>query len=164
METDRTIEEQISKATAVIEKMWFGEYKEKARAVMMDLRQWLNDYGYWMSELHDESDSEWGWEFYLKPAEDSPDDLILDIRLGMPEANEYGDEPFDGINFALRMVWYGGEIAGDMVPFNYTDDCWVSAADAEAVENRFSYFEGSQFTSDTVAFIDSEMEKRIQNG
>jgi len=62
----------------------------------------------------------------------------LAVTLSMGLAFEYGDEPEDGITFRIDAVAEGGRILAQLAPYNYTPECWVSASDPEAVEERFA--------------------------
>lgn len=70
-------------------------------------------------------------------------DKSVDIMFEISESRSYDDEMIDGINFGIQITENGGAMLGGLQPFNYTDQCWVHASDATAVEERFGVMEAA---------------------
>lgn len=60
----------------------------------------------------------------------------VDVSVQICESEEY-DGSENGVNFAVDVVTVGGAILGGLTPYNYTDQCWVSRDDSDAVAERF---------------------------
>lgn len=94
----------------------------------------LRDQGMRVSEVENMSVDYYLWEFYVGP--DRRKGSIV-VSFSMPEAHDYADPPPEGLSFAFGMHRYGGEALMLIQPYNYTEDCWVSAFDAVAVQRRW---------------------------
>lgn len=139
-------------ATEIIEALYEGTYAERMKAVMVKLRDACRAYKLDADEVWDMSGDDFSWAFRVKAYPGAPDADTLDVTLKLDEQQAYEGEG-DGVTFSLDLVWYGGEIAGGMAPYNYTPSCWVSATDTEAVAERFSYFEQTSLEHELATFI-----------
>jgi hypothetical protein len=63
----------------------------------------------------------------------------VDISFKLCESEKYDGER-GGVTFALDIVEVGGRIIGGLTPFSYSERCWVSRNDKEAVEERFPLY------------------------
>ncbi len=94
---------------------------------------------------------EFQWRMVLVPADQEPEDAGVDVAITIAESGPRGDEP-GGVNFAMDVTSYQGEIVGGLVPYNYTPDVWVDRNDVDAVDNRWDVFQNG---SDPGAILDS---------
>lgn len=86
--------------------------------------------------------------FGVDPKEQVPCyDKSVDIAFEIAEAQTYGDDPIDGVNFAVQITENGGRMLGGLTPYNYTGECWVPASDEDAVEERFKIMEDASIDS-----------------
>ena len=133
-------------ADAPADQLYETTYKAKMQASMKMLREQLVSVAsdLVVSEVWDMSGDDYSWAFTVKPTAASSDDDMLDVTLKLDEQAQYEGEG-DGLTFSLDMVWWGGEIAGGMAPYNYTDECWVDSSDEAAVAERYRFFDGEPF-------------------
>lgn len=117
-------------------------YEDRIKAFLERCRVPLTEAGWQPGEVIEMFGDDWRWEFELLRSSEEP----VGFDLTIAEAKSYGDDPPNGINFSLSIVEYGGRILGGMTPFNYTDAVWVDARDAEAVEERWQYFEDADLS------------------
>jgi hypothetical protein len=120
-------------------------YGERILKLLGRVREVCTEAGlYCPDEPFDMSADDFRWCLKVFRTEDENDyDQLVDVSVQIAEAREYGDEPEDGINFGLDIVKWGGRILGGLTPYNYTEHCWVSAHDSEAIEERFRIIEDS---------------------
>lgn len=122
-------------------------------AVIADIRE--EDESLVISEIYDMHCDDFRWTFNvhragdIDAAEDEPQGA--DVTFVICESEEYDGEQ-NGVNFAVEIVGVGGEIVGGITPYNYTDRCWVSRGDADAVEERFQLVERAP-TSDAALLV-----------
>lgn len=117
------------------------EYEARILAFLRQCAKACRDAGLVVTEPADMSDDDYRWAFTAYRSTDRDLDSAVDVTLQIAEAREYGDEPESGINFGLDIVEFGGRILGGFAPHNYTEQCWIDAGDAEAVESRWGLFE-----------------------
>ena len=55
-----------------------------------------------------------------------------------------------GVNFSCDISGWGGVIIGGFTPHNYTDECWVSRRDPEAIAERWRVFKQG---CDPISFV-----------
>lgn len=101
----------------------------------------------------DMTDEEHRWSVLVRQVGGDEEDGV-DVTVTVLESEVRGDEE-GGVNFGLDVVSYGGAIVGGFVPYNYTPDVWVDAADSDAVEARWRLFDGGL---DPSAVVDSIQE------
>lgn len=51
------------------------------------------------------------------------------------------DGTLEGINFRSRVMKDGGQVLGELFPYNFTDRCWADVDDAAELEDRLRMFE-----------------------
>jgi hypothetical protein len=90
----------------------------------------------------DMSGDDYSWSLQAWRPNSTADEDRIDISVEIAEALAYGDEdqPY-GVNFSLSIVEWGGLILGGLSPYNYTDEVWVDARDADAVAARWQILE-----------------------
>lgn len=115
---------------------------EKARGV-------LKENGFKVTETWFDWGNDYNWSFLSNPtidpaSKEDSETVETSIRIAESEAFEGTD---GGINFALSIVKFGGEILGSLVPYNYSPQVWVPLTDDEAIETRFKEFESYDFSS-----------------
>ncbi len=91
------------------------------------------------------SDEESEWWLVAKDGEVE----IATVQITIAES-EYHDGTPDGINFQSTVSSAEGVILNTLTPYNYSDACWVSRRDREAVAERFDLFD-SVFDADLIA-------------
>jgi hypothetical protein len=110
--------------------------------VVSDIRE--EDDSLVISEVYDMHCDDFRWTFNVHRAEDTEasktDPQGVDVTFVICESEEYDGEK-NGANFAVEIVGVGGEIVGGITPYNYTDQCWVSRLDPDAIEERFQLVE-----------------------
>jgi len=121
------------------------DYSERILDLLKEIRKLCIDYGlHCPDEPFDMSADDYVWALKVFRTEDENDlDNLVDVTIEIAEAHVYGDEPANGINFGLSIVEWGGRILGGYTPFNFTPECWVDAADDEAVADRWRVFEST---------------------
>jgi hypothetical protein len=95
-----------------------------------EVNGWVKDGG-----LSDETDEEYTYGQTLTSLIG-----VIGIRFSIMEAMQWDGEPVGGLNFRLDI----GDDQGrqlDLIPHNFTDQVWVLASDAAAVEERFCELE-----------------------
>lgn len=124
------------------------KYKERIEKCMNTLRATLIAMGYNVSELdfYDCDSSSWRMLLHVDDGED------VDISFTIAESEQY-DGSDNGVNFMSDFVETGGHMLGGMCPYNYTDKCWVSRDDADAVEERFKLMEDAITNTDEAGLI-----------
>lgn len=118
----------------------YEAYKERVLAIMVSIRDACRDAGLDADEAYDATADEYRWEmevFYVEGGTRADAAIVLTIE----EAAALGDEPEDGINFSVLATNGSGGLIASLAPYNYTPECWVSANDPNAVEDRFSILE-----------------------
>jgi len=122
-----------------------NEYGPRILTLLKEVREICTEAGlHCPDEPFDMSADDFRWCLKVFRTEDENDyDNLVDVSVEIAEAREYGDDPEDGINFGLSIVEWGGRILGGLTPYNYTPECWVSAHDSAAVEDRFRILEDS---------------------
>ena len=96
-----------------------------------------------VSEIDEMFGDDYRWSLLVQTAEQAQDkdDLQgVDVTFVICESELYDGEE-NGVNFAVEIVGVGGEIIGGLTPYNYTERCWVSRDDSDAVEERFQLVE-----------------------
>lgn len=127
-----------------------SKHAPKIKALLEQVRAEALERGLVCSEPGDMTDDCERWEVYVQPA-GTPDDEHengVDVSITVCESEHYDGEE-NGLNFALDVVSYGGEIIGGLCPFNYSDRVWVPRDDEDAVEERWGLFAGA-FDADPV--------------
>lgn len=122
------------------------EYGPKIIALLTRIGTICRDAGFNTDEPYDFSDDTFRWSLVVWHGE-RVDNNMIDFTIEISEAQQYGDEPEDGITFGLMIVEYGGRIVGQMTPYNYTPQCWVSAHDASAVAERWQIMEEADLST-----------------
>jgi hypothetical protein len=111
------------------------KYQKRAMAILNRIAGTLRLAGFNCEGPWDISVDYYRWELVVKS-----ENLNVDISLQICESEQYDGE-VGGVNFTLDIVEYGGRIIGGLSPFNYTDRCWVSRKDKQAIEERFCMLE-----------------------
>lgn len=115
-----------------------AEYGPQALALLAQTRDYLHTLDIPTGEPFDMSDDVYRWS--LMVGDPGNIDGHIDVTIEIAEAQAYGDDPADGINFGLTVARYGGEVLADVQPYNFTPQCWVAASDTEAVRERWELF------------------------
>lgn len=87
-------------------------------------------------EMHDE---EYVWAIAIAPPEGKIEQTA-EVKLTITEQKVH-DGDGTGVSFAVDITGWGGEIIGDLAPYNYTADVWVPSERAAKVEERFEIIE-----------------------
>lgn len=144
---------EIDQRNALIEGIKV-EYSDRAITVLNEIKAVCERAGMPCDEpgpMHDDT-YRWAMSVWRTEADKQEGyEKCIDVWLEIAEAHEYGDEPDDGVNFGISITEWGGRILGDLTPHNYTDECWVAASDADAVEERWLEIENAGF--DNVPFL-----------
>jgi hypothetical protein len=114
-------------------------YGPRALTLLAEVRDYFDTLGIPTGEPFDMSDDVYRWSLAVGDASLGLDELI-DVTVEIAEAQAYGDDPADGVNFGLSISRYGGELLADCQPFNFSPQCWVPASDPEAVRERWDLF------------------------
>lgn len=97
-----------------------------------------------LGEVYDLGCDDYRWSFNVCGADQADaaehEPQGVDVTFVICESERYEGEE-KGVNFAVEIVGVQGEIVGGITPYNYTDQCWVSRDDADAVEERFRVVE-----------------------
>lgn len=119
------------------------KYDERAMALLKRISAMLELHGMAVDEPFQMWDDNFRWATMVwREVGDVRDpESGVDITVEIAESQAYGDDPEYGINFGLDIVEYGGRILGGLVPYNYTDQCWVDARDEDSVEARWLLLE-----------------------
>jgi hypothetical protein len=135
-------------------KFW-DTFDSKVTAFLLRLQKSLGEDGFACSEpisMGDGDDFSWWlhvpvaprYPNYDVPEEANgyiePDEHDVDIRVDMCFATSIGERGpggKEGVQFSLMVTEYGGCIIGGRAPYNYTDQCFVDADDAAAVQKRW---------------------------
>lgn len=123
-------------------------YGERALALLEKIRSLLNEGDFIADKPEPMHSDDYRWNMTVwrneqhKLSQDQ--DNTIDVSIEIAEAMQYGelDSPC-GINFGLELVEWGGRMLGGLVPYNYTENCWVDMRDKEAVEERFKILENA---------------------
>jgi hypothetical protein len=78
----------------------------------------------------------------------------IDLTIGIVESKECEDSE-DGIAFRMDVVADGGEILGQLCPYNYTPELWVDIYDDEAVNERWELFSGCADCNEIETIVDN---------
>ena len=121
-----------------------ARYEERIVALLERVRHDLDAESFEVGEqvytLHDD---ELRWAITVNRPGGERTDVTFEISESLAyEGNE------DGINFSVTIVRESGTVMGQNVPYNFSDEVWVSLDDAEATEARFKIVE------DAVGLID----------
>ena len=131
------------------------KYKDRIEKLMLDIIKAFNAAGYVTSgpDFYDGDDYSWYVQVLLGgPDQEEPCDTDIGITFQINESTEC-DGSENGINFSVNVVELGGRIIGGLSPYNYTEHCWVSLDDEDAIEERFQIFE-EQDAHDLVVLIE----------
>jgi hypothetical protein len=136
---------------------------------MNRLKDALNEAGFVATEPVDISGDSFMWsldvtteaeadtaQLMLIPGEES-EHRSIDVQFEIVESEEY-DGIENGVNFALNVTRWGGQMVGGLTPYNYSDGVWVDRANEAQVERRFKILEGSD-THSLVTLIRDDFEK-----
>ena len=132
-------EEQINAALEAVRNL----YETRIEAILAGMRKCLIAQGWNVpNAAYEMSDGEYSWWLSAyRPGGTEEEDNMVDVRFEIAESRSYdGDQPF-GINFGLEAVEWGGRPVTEVMPYNFTDQVWVDARDAQAVEERFKLIE-----------------------
>lgn len=120
-------------------------YEPRCLALLKQIAALCKEAGMYATEPVDMSADEykWGMGVWASPAQ-GPTEREVDVAITLEEAQEYGDDEVPmGMSWSLTATSYGGEIVGELRPYNFTPQCWVDGGDDEAVEARFEFLETS---------------------
>jgi len=112
-------------------------WTEQALTLLRRVRGVLLAEGYTVTEPEwEKCTDDLRWDMVVNP--DGEGSAVISITAPVEEDYE-GDEPERqlGMSFRFDVVKYGGEIVGELSPFNYTDEVWVPRNDAAALQERF---------------------------
>jgi hypothetical protein len=117
-------------------------YADRIMAVMHRIAGALREEGFVVEgpDYFDADEYRWSVLVHLDGDVDAVDEGDVDIAFKIAESEEY-DGSQGGVTFAVDIVEVSGRILGGLTPFNFTDRCWVSRNDPEAVEERFRILE-----------------------
>lgn len=79
------------------------------------------------------------WAMYVRPVDGTSEEGV-DIQFIIAESESWDGEE-NGVNFMVDVVSYEGQMIGGLIPYNYSDDVWVSRDDEDAIEKRFKLVE-----------------------
>jgi hypothetical protein len=111
------------------------KYRKRIMAILERIADVLRVAGFRVEGPWDLSSDDYWWSLLAHV-----DGVKIDVSFKICESEQYDGER-GGVNFALDIVEEGGRIIGGLTPFNYTDRCWVSRRDRQAVEERFRILE-----------------------
>ncbi len=103
-------------------------------------------------------DEEERWAFLVQWQDASKLSEDVDVQFRIVWSGVYGDDP-GGVTFRIDLTAVGGEIVGQVSPYNYTSQCWVVRKDGLAVEERFRLVEGV-LAQDVVDYVLAWEKKR----
>ena len=112
-----------------------NKYQKRIMAILERIADVLRAAGFRVEGPWDLSSDDYWWALLA-----DVDGVKVDVSFKICESEQYDGER-GGVNFALDIVEEGGRIIGGLTPFNYTDRCWVSRKDKQAVEERFCILE-----------------------
>lgn len=113
-------------------------YGPKALALLARIRDVVIAAGYECTEPYDLSSDDHRWSMLVTRPGD-PQDNGVDISVEIAEQVGYeGEDAPWGINFGISIVHYGGLILGGLMPYNFTEQCWVDSRDEGAVGERWA--------------------------
>lgn len=116
-------------------------YADRIMAILYAAKHALEEDGFSCSNPFDMSADDYRWSLVVYPTDSLDDETTsTDITIQIAESVDY-DGSEDGINFVVDVVTYGGRMLGGLTPYNYTDQCWVSLDDPDAIEERFQLIE-----------------------
>lgn len=120
--------------------MW--KYRKRIVQILERMADVLRQDGYVVEgpTFLDGDDYRWSLLVHLDGDPDTVSDQDIDISIKLCESEEY-DGTEGGVNFSVDIVEVSGRILGGLTPFNYSDRCWVSRNDPQAVEERFRIVE-----------------------
>lgn len=116
------------------------KFKAQIAIILTAIAESLREDGWKVGEVCDMSCDDYRYSILVSQYDANPEELNeddVDITFEICESEEY-DGTENGVNFAVSVVTVGGSIIGGLTPYNYTDRCWVSVGDVEAVEERFN--------------------------
>lgn len=93
----------------------YGHYRRALKEVLADIQASVG------GELWERRDDEYGWVLSVG---ESPN--RIDVSLMMEDARDYDGEDGAGLgSFSMMIVEEGGQVLGQVTPYNYTADVWV---------------------------------------
>lgn len=112
-----------------------NKYEKRIMAILVRIADVLRAAGFRVEGPWDLSSDDYWWAMLA-----DVEGVKVDVSFKICES-EQCDGVKGGVNFALDIVEEGGRIIGGLTPFNYTDRCWVSRKDRQAIEERFRILE-----------------------
>ena len=112
-----------------------NKYRRRIMAILERIANVLREAGFEVEGPWDLSSDDYCWSLLA-----DVNGMKVDVSFKICESEQYDGEK-GGVNFALDIVEEGGRIIGGLTPFNYSEQCWVSRKDKQAVEERFRILE-----------------------
>lgn len=111
------------------------KYQKRILGILNAIAEDLREEGYEPEEPLDMECDGYSWMMAVDVS-----GTKVDISLKICESEHYDDSKY-GVNFSVDLVTEEGRILGGLTPYNYSDNCWVSRKDADAIEARFRIIE-----------------------
>jgi len=136
-------------------------YGDRILKILENIRLELHERTTLTCQDPEELDAEWAWAM-LVLSDSSDMDSSVDVKVEIVDSEEHeGVE--GGVTFRLDVTSYGGHTVCQLTPYNYTEECWVKRANAEAVEERFSIIEQADVSELTYLLVDWYRQERKDN-
>jgi hypothetical protein len=121
------------------------KYEARILTIMNKIKSELEDEGFVVTDPYEmcDRDDEWWMRVVTgegRTADDDLEDDDIDIRFIIATSTDW-DGTENVVNFMLDVVEVSGRMLGGLIPYNYTDQVWVSRDDEEAIEERFQIME-----------------------
>jgi len=135
MDSEELSEQQVDTVIDAVK----SRYELRIVALLTGIGAQLKSQGWKVAdEPYELTDSGYSWWITTyRPGREEVEDNCVDLRLEIAESRLYDGDMQTGINFGLEAVEWGGRPLGGITPYNFTDEVWVDARDAAAVEKRF---------------------------
>lgn len=114
-------------------------YEPKAIAFLNRIRALCADHAIITLEPADNSADEWVWS--TAAWLDGRKGEAVEIKVSMQEEREFEGGDGWGFTFVLSLIGWGGEVLGEVAPFNFTPYVWVDGRVEEALDDRWQEVE-----------------------
>lgn len=119
-----------------------NKYEKRIEAYLQTIIDALREYELEVSDVSLETwsdDYQW-WVFTHPVGRVRSDGAWVDICFTIAES-EHWDGEENGINFMVEINSASGRQIGGVIPYNFTNEVWVSRDDEEAIDERFCFVE-----------------------
>lgn len=119
------------------------QHNDRALAFLRRIAEHITNEGIPVMQAAPMWDDNFRWGFATTDDDEQVGEGSVDFMLELLEQRDFdGADAEPGVNWALTVSLWGGQVLAAYQPFAYTEKCWVDAYDDDAVKQRFALIEG----------------------